>query len=37
MDYSLQNLNRIGKLDTLTFQDFIEKAGLPTAWTIMGD
>ena len=28
MDYSLQNLNRIGKLDTLTFQDFIEKLNL---------
>jgi phenylalanyl-tRNA synthetase beta chain len=28
MDYSLQNLNRIGKLDTLAFQEFVEKLNL---------
>jgi phenylalanyl-tRNA synthetase beta chain len=28
MDYSLQNLNRIGKLNNLTFQDFVEKLNL---------
>lgn len=28
MDYSLQNLNKIGKLDSLTFQTFVEKLNL---------
>lgn len=28
MDYSLQNLNKLGKLKNLTFQDFVEKLNL---------